>query len=46
MKELISKFEALLVSVTFAEAGEYEASEQILSRDAHETVEAEPCLGV
>jgi hypothetical protein len=43
MKDLISKLEALWVSVTFAEAGEHEASREIMSQDIHEAHEAEAC---
>lgn len=34
MKELLKKFENLWVSVAFAEAGEHEASRELLAHDA------------
>lgn len=33
MKELLRKFEDLWITVTFAEAGEYEASREFLDHD-------------
>jgi len=33
MKELLKKFEDLWISVTFAEAGEYETSREFLIKD-------------
>jgi hypothetical protein len=33
MKELLKKFEDLWISVTFAEAGEYETSREFLVQD-------------
>jgi hypothetical protein len=46
MKDLISKFEGLWVSITFAEAGEHETSQQILAQDIHEAHDVEACLTV
>lgn len=46
MKDMIRKFEALWVSITFAEAGEHVTSQQILTQDIHEAHEAEACLTV
>jgi hypothetical protein len=34
MKDLLKKFENLWVSVAFAEAGEHEASRELLAHDA------------
>jgi hypothetical protein len=46
MNDMIRKFEALWVSITFAEAGEHETSQQILAQDIHEAHDAEACLTV
>lgn len=43
MNSFISKLEILLVSITFAEAGEHATSQQILSRPAEEMHEEALC---
>ena len=43
MKELLKKFENLWVSVAFAEAGEHEAVQQLLTEAAHEAAGSEIC---
>ncbi len=42
MKRLLQRFEDIMVAVTFAEAGEYEAARRILGQIASEEEEAEP----
>jgi hypothetical protein len=43
MKNFISRLETLLVSITFAEAGEHATSQQILSQPAEERHEEALC---
>jgi hypothetical protein len=43
MKELLKKFENLWISVTFAEAGEYETFQELLAEEAHDKAHGEVC---
>ena len=43
MKNFASSLETLLVSITFAEAGEHTTSQQILSQPAEEMLEEALC---
>jgi len=42
MKRLLTKFEDIMVAVTFAEAGEYDEAKNILSESEDETMEKLP----
>ena len=46
MKNIISKLEDLWVSITFAEAGELETSQLMLTNDFHEVNDVASCPAV